>query len=70
MKEAEEMYVRALTGFEKVYDSEHASTLDTIYNLGILYRYQSSRMKEAERMFLRALTGYEKFQGPEHTPAG
>ena len=29
MKEAEEMYVRALAGYEKVWDAEHTSTLET-----------------------------------------
>ncbi len=66
MKEAEEMYLRALAGYEKTWGSEHTSTLNTVNNLGALYSDQG-KMKEAEEMYLRALTGYEKAWGPEHT---
>ena len=65
MKEAEDMYLRALTGYEKAWGSEHTSTLRTVNNLGLLYSNQG-KMKEAEDMYLRALTGYEKSWGPEH----
>ena len=37
MKEAENMYLRALTGNEKARGPEHTSTLDTIHNLEALY---------------------------------
>jgi len=66
MKEAKEMYLRALTGKEKAWGPEHTSTLNTVNNLGILYSNQG-KMKEAEEMFLRALTGKKKTWGPEHT---
>ena len=66
MKEAEEMYLRALTGYEKAWGVEHTSTLNTVNNLGALYSDQG-KMKEAEEMYLRALTGYEKAWGVEHT---
>ena len=36
MKEAEEMYLRVLIGYEKTQGSEHTSTLDTINNLEAL----------------------------------
>jgi tetratricopeptide (TPR) repeat protein len=65
LKEAEEMYQRALKGYEKAWGPEHTSTLDTVNNLGILYRDQG-KMKEAEEMYQRALKGYEKAWGPEH----
>ncbi len=55
MKEAENMYLRALTGYEKAWGPEHTSTLDTVNNLGNLYRDQG-KMKEAENMFQRAKT--------------
>ncbi len=55
MKEAENMYLRALTGYEKAWGPEHTSTLDTVNNLGNLYRDQG-KMKEAEDMFQRAKT--------------
>jgi len=66
MKEAEEMYLRALAGTEKAWGPEHTSTLDTVNNLGLLYSDQG-KMKEAEEMFLRALTGKKKAWGSEHT---
>ena len=59
MKEAEEMYLRALTGYEKIRGVEHTSTLPIVTNLGELYRKQG-KLKEAEEMYLRVLTGYEK----------
>lgn len=55
MKEVENMYLRALKGKEKVWDSEHTSTLITINNLGNLYSTQG-KMKEVENMFQRAKT--------------
>ncbi|CAH0020139.1 unnamed protein product [Clonostachys rhizophaga] len=66
LKEAEDMYNRALQGKEKAWGPEHTSTLDTVNNLGFLYANQS-RWKEAEDMYHRALQGYEKALGPEHT---
>jgi hypothetical protein len=38
MKKAEEMYVRALKGYEEVWRPKHTLTLDTVYNLGNFYR--------------------------------
>ena len=64
MKEAENMFLRALTGYEKAWGPEHTSTLPTIKNLGNLYSDQN-KMKEAEDMYLRALAGWEKAWGPE-----
>ncbi|KAI4767751.1 purine and uridine phosphorylase [Aureobasidium sp. EXF-3400] len=64
--EAEEMYERALAGKENALGLEHKSTLDTVNNLGLLYRDQG-RLAEAEAMYGRALAGYEKALGPEHT---
>jgi tetratricopeptide (TPR) repeat protein len=59
MAEAEEMYLRALRGFEKAWGAEHTSTLDTVNNLGNLYADQG-KIAEAEEMYLRALRGKEK----------
>ncbi len=66
LKEAEEMYQRALKGYEKACGSEHTSTLDIVNNLGNLYRGQG-KLKEAEEMYQRALKGKEKACGSEHT---
>ncbi|KAH6704226.1 hypothetical protein BKA61DRAFT_680479 [Leptodontidium sp. MPI-SDFR-AT-0119] len=64
--EAEQMYQRALQGYEKALGSDHTSTLDTVNNLGILYKNQG-KLAEAEQMYQRALQGYEKAWGPDHT---
>ncbi|RDW91132.1 hypothetical protein BP5796_02297 [Coleophoma crateriformis] len=64
--QAETMYERALAGYEKAWGPEHTSTLDTVNNLGLLYKNQG-RMAEAETMYERALAGKEKAWGPEHT---
>jgi len=66
MTEAEDMYLRALTGSKKAWGPAHTSTLDTVGNLGNLYSKQG-RMKEAEDMYLRALTGFEQAWGSAHT---
>ena len=63
---AEEMYLQALRGYKKAWAAEHSSTLNTVNNLGILYKNQG-KMAEAEDMLLRALRGKEKAWGPEHT---
>jgi tetratricopeptide (TPR) repeat protein len=64
--EAEAMFERALAGQEKTLGPTHTSTLDTVNNLGILYRKQG-RLVEAEAMYERALAGKEKTLGPTHT---
>ncbi|KAH8595394.1 hypothetical protein B0O99DRAFT_686812 [Bisporella sp. PMI_857] len=64
--EAEEMYQRALQGFEKALGAEHASILETVHNLGVLYADQG-KLGDAEKMYQRALQGKEKALGAEHT---
>ncbi|RYO80968.1 hypothetical protein DL762_007374 [Monosporascus cannonballus] len=66
LKEAEEMYQRALQGCEKALGPDHTLTLNTVNNLGSLYKDQG-KLKEAEKMYQRALQGYEKALGPDHT---
>ncbi|KAK6384171.1 hypothetical protein LTR81_027439 [Elasticomyces elasticus] len=66
MREAEEMYLRALRGFEEAWGPKHTSTLFTVNNLGNLYKNQG-KMQEAEEMYLRALRGMEEAWGPKHT---
>ncbi|KAF2740297.1 hypothetical protein EJ04DRAFT_396789, partial [Polyplosphaeria fusca] len=60
--EAEEMYQRALQGYEKALGSDVAATylpaLHTAYNLGLLYTRQGNT-DEAKRMYVRALAGYQ-----------
>ncbi|OQD61046.1 hypothetical protein PENPOL_c019G04134, partial [Penicillium polonicum] len=66
LKEAEEIYQRALVGCEKALGLDHTSTLSTVNNLGNLY-YKQGKLKEAEEMYQRALASYEKALGPDHT---
>ncbi|KAI3067511.1 hypothetical protein CBS147339_8466 [Penicillium roqueforti] len=54
LKEAEEMYQRALAGYEKALGPNHTSTLVTVNNLGNLFSDQG-KLKEAEEMYQRAL---------------
>ena len=65
MTEAEQMFQRALAGSEQILGHHHISTLDTVNNLGILYRDQG-KMTEAEQMFQRALVGFKSQLGPGH----
>jgi tetratricopeptide (TPR) repeat protein len=58
-QEVENLYMRALHGKKKALGAEHTSTLDTVNNLGILYKSQG-KMAEAEAMYMRALRGKEK----------
>ena len=58
LEEAEEMYVRALRGYEEAWGAKHSSTLDTVYGLGNLYRDQGEVAK-AKDMYERAAKGYE-----------
>ncbi|USP81646.1 hypothetical protein yc1106_08920 [Curvularia clavata] len=64
--EAEQMYERALRGYEEVLGPSHTSTLDTVNNLGNLYADQG-KLGEAEQIYMRALRGYEEALGPDHT---
>lgn len=59
LREAEDIYVRALAGSEKALGPEHTSILRTVNHLGNLYRDQG-KLIEAEDMYVRALAGYEK----------
>ena len=64
-KEVEEIYVRALRGYEKAWGADHTSTLDIVNNLGNLYADQG-KLGQAEEMCIRALRGYEKAWGADH----
>ena len=58
------MHRRALDGCEKAWGPNHTSTLDTLNNLGSLYKDQG-KMAEAEEIYRRALDGKEKVWGPD-----
>ncbi|WPG99175.1 vegetative incompatibility protein het-e-1 [Acrodontium crateriforme] len=65
LDKAEEMYARALQGFEKALGLDDPSTLGTMSNLGVLYKNQG-KLDKAEEMHARALQGYEKALGLDH----
>jgi len=60
------MYLRALAGYEKAWGSEHISTLDTIYNLAIMYM-KRLMFEDAAKHFELVVQGYTKILGPEHS---
>ncbi|KAG9658774.1 hypothetical protein KCU95_g19837, partial [Aureobasidium melanogenum] len=64
--EAEAIYKRASSGYEKALGGEHTFTLSFVNNLSNLYRAQD-KLAEAEAMYKRALAGYEEALGAEHT---
>ena len=66
MKEAKEMYLRALVEYEKAWGAKHTSIFNIVNNLGILYSDQN-KIKEAKKIYLRILIGYEKAWGAEYT---
>ena len=59
------MYQRALEGYEKALGRDHTSTLNTVNNLGVLYKDQG-RLTEAESLYQRALSGFQTALGPSH----
>ena len=59
------MYIRALQGYKKALGLEHILILETLYNLGDLYRMQQ-KLAEAERITRTALNRYEETLGPKH----
>ncbi|KZP22341.1 Kif17 kinesin, partial [Athelia psychrophila] len=65
LDEAESLYGRALTGWEKQLGADHPSTLTTVSNLAVLYQTQG-KLDEAERLYGRALAGEEKQLGADH----
>lgn len=53
---AEAMFKQALEGKEKAWGPEHASILETINNLGLLYAEQGN-IVDAKAMYKRAVEG-------------
>ena len=64
--QAEQMYQRALTGYEKVYRPNYQSTSRIMNNLGLVYLNQG-KLDGAEQMFERALASEETALGPNHS---
>ena len=57
--------MRVLAGYEQALQLEIILALNTVRNLGLLYRGQG-QMEKAEKMFQRAVLGCEKAPGPDH----
>ena len=64
LAEAEQMYERALRGYEEVLGPTNRSTLDMVDSLSSLY-FKQDKLGEAEKMFERALRGYEERLGSD-----
>ncbi len=64
-EQAEPLYQRALTTYERVLGPEHPDTLRSVNNLAVLYRNQG-KYEQAEPLLQRALTTRERVLGPEH----
>jgi tetratricopeptide (TPR) repeat protein len=64
MHQAEQMYLRALHGYEKAHGPDSELIFCAVNNLGDLYS-RLGRLEEAELMLQRALHGLEKILGPE-----
>ena len=64
--EAEEMYKRALAGYEKALGKDHKSTLDTVYNMAKLMEKQED-LEAASQMFERAFLGYRNLLGADNS---
>jgi tetratricopeptide (TPR) repeat protein len=66
ISEAEQMYCIALDGYERALGPDHASTLDLVNNIGILYSIKG-KLDKAKQMYQRVLAGCEKALGSNHT---
>ncbi|KAF2472615.1 uncharacterized protein BDR25DRAFT_259087 [Lindgomyces ingoldianus] len=69
MDEAEEMYQRALRGYEKAIGLDRLSTyipaLNTMWGFASLSKYQR-RVEDARSWYSKTLSGYEKVLGKDH----
>lgn len=62
--QAENMYLRALTGYQQTFGSEHSSTVCAMVNLGLLSSHQG-RWDKAHMLYLDALADYERMPDPD-----
>ena len=65
MKEAEEMYLRALTGKEKDLGAEHKQPLHTRFNMALLYKEKNLFQDVTEQLEV-VVQGCTKVLGPDH----
>ncbi len=64
-EQAEPLYQRALTTFERVLGAEHPDTLNSVNSLAGLY-WRQGKYEQAEPLLQRALTTFERLLGAEH----
>ena len=64
-EEAEQLYGRALNGYEERLGRDHPDTLLTVHNLATLNKDQG-RYEKAEQLYGRALKGREERLGQDH----
>lgn len=64
--QAIEIAEKALSNAEEALGPEHPLTLESVQNLGVLYKVQG-RYEEAEPLYKRSVAGTEKALGPEHS---
>jgi tetratricopeptide (TPR) repeat protein len=64
-EQAEPLYQRALTIWERVLGPEHPNTAASLFSLASLYDDQS-KYEQAELLYLRAHAIWERVLGPEH----
>lgn len=68
LPEAEEMYKRALRGYEKALGPDHRLVLETVDNLAVIYRIRG-KMAQAKEMYEWVLQGKKKLLGADHPSA-
>ncbi|KAL2855615.1 purine and uridine phosphorylase [Aspergillus pseudodeflectus] len=65
LRQAQQLYERALAGKEDILGPDHISTLETVNNLGIVHTNRRNT-EAAGKMCQRALLGRENALGPHH----
>ena len=65
MNDAEDMFLRALKGYEKDWGPTHRRALDTRYEWGLLYK-RRFMFGKAVQQFELVVQAYTALFGPEH----
>ncbi|KAI1172158.1 kinesin light chain [Nemania sp. FL0916] len=65
LRDAENMFLQTLQGYEEELGPDHESSRGTVHNLALCHAYQE-KDQDAEVMFLRTLSGYQKELRPRH----
>jgi tetratricopeptide (TPR) repeat protein len=65
LRQAQQLYERALAGKEEILGPDHISTLETVNNLGVVHTNRRN-LEAAEKLCQRALVGRENALGRHH----